>query len=330
MLLTAEAHVAGRTADDVLAARAGTHAGARPGPTLRRPRVACADPHVSRPRRDSPRGASCLLAAGITAVLCGLLLGAGRPRSAPASSPRPCRAPLAASCTARGCGSPNRAQRRPGYQRRPANRCAMHLTITNRSRAADRLADARGPAPGRRSAAGRGSCSTRWAAARRRTVSYRMPRPAARPLPRRPAARPAHRPVPSGRPAALVHRDQRVRRHPDRRPAAAGASRLGRTTSATNAGSHSVGAHGADDASTREYRTGDDLRKIHWRLIGAHRSADGAPGGAAVAGPDHRAARHRARSRTGADRVHASRAATSAATTVWNGRSALPRASAGG
>jgi uncharacterized protein (DUF58 family) len=33
-----------------------------------------------------------------------------------------------------------------------------------------------------------------------------------------------------------------------------------------NAGSHSVGAHGADDASTREYRTGDDLRKIHWRL----------------------------------------------------------------
>ncbi|PZS32403.1 MAG: DUF58 domain-containing protein [Pseudonocardiales bacterium] len=32
-----------------------------------------------------------------------------------------------------------------------------------------------------------------------------------------------------------------------------------------NAGSHSIGTHGADDASTREYRTGDDLRKIHWR-----------------------------------------------------------------
>lgn len=32
-----------------------------------------------------------------------------------------------------------------------------------------------------------------------------------------------------------------------------------------NAGSHSVGARGADDASTREYRVGDDLRKIHWR-----------------------------------------------------------------
>jgi uncharacterized protein (DUF58 family) len=32
-----------------------------------------------------------------------------------------------------------------------------------------------------------------------------------------------------------------------------------------NAGSHSIGIHGADDASTREYRLGDDLRKIHWR-----------------------------------------------------------------
>jgi uncharacterized protein (DUF58 family) len=32
-----------------------------------------------------------------------------------------------------------------------------------------------------------------------------------------------------------------------------------------NAGSHSIGTHGADDQSTREYRIGDDLRKIHWR-----------------------------------------------------------------
>lgn len=31
------------------------------------------------------------------------------------------------------------------------------------------------------------------------------------------------------------------------------------------AGSHSIGAHGSDDASIREYRHGDDLRKVHWR-----------------------------------------------------------------
>ena len=32
-----------------------------------------------------------------------------------------------------------------------------------------------------------------------------------------------------------------------------------------DAGSHSIGSRGADDASTREWRHGDDLRKIHWR-----------------------------------------------------------------
>lgn len=32
-----------------------------------------------------------------------------------------------------------------------------------------------------------------------------------------------------------------------------------------NIGSRSIGSYGADDQSTREYRTGDDLRKIHWK-----------------------------------------------------------------
>ena len=32
-----------------------------------------------------------------------------------------------------------------------------------------------------------------------------------------------------------------------------------------NASSNSIGIRGADDASTREYRQGDDLRKVHWR-----------------------------------------------------------------
>jgi uncharacterized protein (DUF58 family) len=34
---------------------------------------------------------------------------------------------------------------------------------------------------------------------------------------------------------------------------------------AEQSGSQSVGARGSDDASTREYRDGDDLRKVHWR-----------------------------------------------------------------
>ena len=35
--------------------------------------------------------------------------------------------------------------------------------------------------------------------------------------------------------------------------------------SSHQAGSHSIGAHGSDDASIRQYRYGDDLRKVHWR-----------------------------------------------------------------
>ena len=35
--------------------------------------------------------------------------------------------------------------------------------------------------------------------------------------------------------------------------------------SANQASSHSIGVHGSDDASVREYRQGDDLRKVHWR-----------------------------------------------------------------
>jgi uncharacterized protein (DUF58 family) len=47
---------------------------------------------------------------------------------------------------------------------------------------------------------------------------------------------------------------------------ALGNADLSRTLDVGDAvGSLSVGSHGADDASTREYRMGDDLRKIHWR-----------------------------------------------------------------
>ena len=35
--------------------------------------------------------------------------------------------------------------------------------------------------------------------------------------------------------------------------------------SSLQAGSHAVGSHGSDDASIRQYRSGDDLRKVHWR-----------------------------------------------------------------
>ena len=39
----------------------------------------------------------------------------------------------------------------------------------------------------------------------------------------------------------------------------------------------------AEDVTVREYRRGDDLRRVHWRSSAARRRADGAPRGAAVA-----------------------------------------------
>lgn len=35
--------------------------------------------------------------------------------------------------------------------------------------------------------------------------------------------------------------------------------------SSLQAGSHAIGSHGSNDASIRQYRYGDDLRKVHWR-----------------------------------------------------------------
>ena len=98
-----------------------------------------------------------------------------------------------------------------------------------------------------------------------RTVSYRMPRLPRGPLPRRTAAHPAHRPVPPHRRAPVVHGHQRDRRGPDRRDGCAASKPPRSLDVGDDAGSHSIGVRGADDASTREYRTGDDLRKIHWR-----------------------------------------------------------------
>jgi uncharacterized protein (DUF58 family) len=216
---------------------------------------------VARIRAGFTTRASCLLAAGGTALLCGLLLGevdlvrAGVLALA---------VPLVAALVV------HRSRVRIANRRsvEPANAAAggsvtMHLTITNRSLLPsgsllleDQLPQqltghARFVIPG---LAGRES----------RTVSYRMPglsrgRYRAGPLRIR-LTDPFHMidlvrsftattefvvaPVVDSLPSLEPPRSHDI---------------------GDNAGSHSIGVHGADDASTREYRTGDDLRKIHWR-----------------------------------------------------------------
>ncbi len=62
----------------------------------------------------------------------------------------------------------------------------------------------------------------------------------------------------------------------------------------------SAAASGEDDITTREYRYGDDLRRVHWRSTAQAGRADGAPRRAAPADARDRARSTAARSATGA------------------------------
>ena len=205
--------------------------------------------------------ASCLLAAGGTALLCGLVLGeidlvrAGVLAAA---------IPVAASLVV------HRSRVRIANRRsvEPARISAghsvtMHLTITNRSLLPTGSLLLEDQLPGQLTGRAR-FVIPGLAGHESRTVSYRMPelsrgRYRAGPLRIR-LTDPFHMidlvrsftatsefvvaPVVDPLPALEPPRSHDI---------------------GDNAGSHSVGARGADDASTREYRIGDDLRKIHWR-----------------------------------------------------------------
>jgi uncharacterized protein (DUF58 family) len=205
--------------------------------------------------------ASCLLAAGITAVLCGLLLGeVDLVRAGVLAAAVPCVAALVVQ----------RAQVRIANRRSvEPNRAAageavtIHLVITNRSVLRTGTLMVEDQLPDRLIGRARFVLDS-LGSHEARMVSYRMPglgRGHYRVGPLRIRLGDPFRMIDVSRSFTATSEfvvapviDQLPAVEPPR------SDEMG-----DSAGSHSVGTHGADDQSTREYRIGDDLRKIHWR-----------------------------------------------------------------
>ena len=111
----------------------------------------------------------------------------------------------------------------------------------------------------------RGSSSTGWPAGETGGAALPGARRPARPARARAAAAAAGRPVRPGR----AQRRRRRHRAAARRPPGAAARARGGPAGGHGGGGEgarrTIAVHGEDDVSTREYRHGDDLRKVHWR-----------------------------------------------------------------
>ncbi|GAB2461768.1 DUF58 domain-containing protein [Jatrophihabitans fulvus] len=205
--------------------------------------------------------ASCLLAAGLTAVVCGLVLGetdlvrAGVLAAA---------IPIAAAVVVHR-SRVRIANRRTVEPRQAAagQSVTTHLTITNRSRLPTGALMLEDQLPDRFTGRARFVLDS-LRTGESRTVSYRLPA-----LGRgRYRVGPLH--VRLSDPFHMIDLTRSftatteflVTPTIDQLP---GAEPPRSDDLGDGAGSRSVGAHGADDASTREYRIGDDLRKIHWK-----------------------------------------------------------------
>ncbi|MBN9618267.1 MAG: DUF58 domain-containing protein, partial [Actinobacteria bacterium] len=205
--------------------------------------------------------ASCLLAAGVTAILCGLLLGeVDLVRAGVLAATIPCVATLVVQRSRVRIA--NRRSIEPTWTV-AGEPVTVHLAISNRSVLPTGTLMLEDQLPGRLTGRARfvldplGTRETR-------TVAYRIPglaRGHYRVGPLRVRLSDPFGMVELSRSFTATSEflvapaiDQLPELQPPRSDDIGG-----------SAGSHSVGAHGADDQSTREYRIGDDLRKIHWR-----------------------------------------------------------------
>jgi uncharacterized protein (DUF58 family) len=205
--------------------------------------------------------ASCLLAAGVTAVLCGLLLGeVDLVRAGVLAGAVPCVAALVVRRSQVRIA--NRRSVEPAYAA-AGSAVTVHLVISNRSLLRTGTLMLEDQLPERLVGHARFVLDP-LGAHESRSVSYRMPglgRGMYRVGPLRIRLSDPFRMVDITRSFTATSQfvvAPVVDALPPIEPARA--DDMGDAV-----GSHSVGSHGADDQSTREYRIGDDLRKIHWR-----------------------------------------------------------------
>jgi uncharacterized protein (DUF58 family) len=216
---------------------------------------------VSRHRAGFTTRATCLLAAGVTAMICGVVLGeVDLVRAGVLSAAIPLVASLVVYRSRVRIA--NRRVAEP-IQASAGGAVTMHLTITNRSVLPSGSLLLEDQLPAQLSGQAR-FVIPGLAGHESRTVSYRMPalaRGRYRAGPLRIRLTDPFRMIDLIRSFTATTEfivAPVVEALPTLEPPRS--HDIGQ-----NAGSHSIGAHGADAASTREYRTGDDLRKIHWR-----------------------------------------------------------------
>jgi uncharacterized protein (DUF58 family) len=216
---------------------------------------------VSARRTGFTTRASCLIAAGVTAVLCGLLLGeVDLVRVGILAGAVPCVAALVVQRSRVRIA--NRRSVEPGWVS-AGDAVTVHLVITNRSVLRTGTLMLEDQVPDRLVGRARFVLDP-LGSHEARTVSYRMPalgRGSYRVGPLRIRLSDPFRMIDLTRSFTATSEfvvapviDVLATTDPPR------TDDLG-----DGGASHSIGTHGADDQSTREYRIGDDLRKIHWR-----------------------------------------------------------------
>ena len=221
------------------------------------------------------------LAAGVTAIVCAILLGQPTLTRVGVLIARRCRwSPRPSSARSRyrlaWCAPSPRSWSPPASRRR------VNLTLTNEGRTPSGVLLLEDHVPyvlGTRPRFVLDGIGHGW----RRHVTYQVRSDVRGRFEIGPMTRPGQRPLRAGRARPLVPHHGRRSPSP-RAPCRSPTIPLGGAWTGSGDNRPRAFAIGsAEDVTVREYRRGDDLRRVHWRSSAPRRRADGAPRGAALA-----------------------------------------------